>query len=244
MRILLLQFRKQKENYLREKETIRKAFLKFSLEPDITSLSVLSTTEKIDKNLYKKYDRVMFGGSELSFEGKNTTPDTGKETEIISENLTKFIHAIVQDTTPSLAICFGHQIFAHAHGSTIKHNTHRGKSGTFQITISKDEKDDPILSGITDKFYASFMHQDVVSVAPKNAVNLAKGDRCACGILKYASNSYTTQFHPELNHNDLYLRLKMNPQYIDDDSNIELLKTNLKNVDESQKILRNFILRL
>ena len=139
-------------------------------------------------------------------------------------------------------MCFGHQLFAYVFGRNITHDKSRAKTGTFQVRLIESAKNEPLLYELPNDFYANYMHQDAIVIKPDEATILASGERCKCAILKYGKNSYTTQFHPELDANTIKLALKAHPEYLPD-KNVDLDEV-LGDATESEKILRNFITRL
>ncbi len=236
MKVLLLQFQRRESRRKMVEETFRRAFAKFNLEPEIIPFPILE--KDIDKDEFKKYDRVIFSGSELSFEGKNEPEEVRRLAQNRAEYLKEFIYNLQADSTPSLAICFGHQVWAYAFGSKVARDDCRGKAGTFKVYVKDEYKNDPLLKNLPHEFYAAYMHQDAVCSKPEVATILATGERCRCAIMSYGNNSYTTQFHPEFSKEDLLLRQKMFPGYFKNQINPP---KDFFDTSESQKILKNFI---
>ncbi len=236
MKILLLHFTKRQEV---SRKTFKKAFAKFGLEPEIQSFNALD--EFPEMSLIEKYERIIFTGSEFSFEGLNEPEEVRQKAIELGKSYKEFIFHLVDSSTPSLAICFGHQLFGFAYGQTVAHNKCLFKAGAFKVLInSKEAKEDPLLKGLPEEFLAAYMHQDVVFGKSEEARVLASGEKCNFAILKYGQNSYTTQFHPEFDKEVLHERYRTYPNYFKkQDSWSEDL---LKDTPEANKILKNFVL--
>ena len=236
MKILLLQYTKrqkeQKENFLR-------IFDKLGLKDiELDTFSVLD--EAPDKELLKKYDRFIFGGSEFSFEGINESEDVKQKARELALRSKDFVHALVSSSVPSLAICFGHQVFAFSFGAKVGHDSCRFKAGAFKVEILPSASSDPIFDGLPQSFLAAYMHQDTAFDAPGEAQVLANGERCNFAVLKYGKNSYTTQFHPEFDKETLLKNYKRIPHYF---KRQEFWTEDLiKDTPEANKILKNFVL--
>ncbi len=236
-KILLVQFRKERKKATQEKNTFKKAFSSAGVEAEIVSFDALDPASFQTNVDLDKYDSVIFGGSELSFEGQNT-----KDERILALGLscllTPLVKKIVRERKPTLAICFGHQIFGSVFGAPVKKDKCRGKAGSFKVELNERGQKDPLFKGVDKEFFAAYMHQDALFGCPKQAKVLAKGERCSCAVIKYATNVYTLQFHPELNKKTLLDRLKKYPQYLNGATPEKVVK----DMPEMSKILRNFTL--
>ena len=236
MKILLLQFTRRKDKQEENKRNFRNAFLNFGLEPEIIARP--SVDDAPEKNEFKKYDRVIFSGSEFSFEGKNEPPEVRQTARDIAKRFEDFTVALRESTTPSLAICFGHQLWGYIFGEKVTQEDTRGKAGTFLVKQSDEGKLSPIFKGLSQEFYASYMHQDAICQKPAVAKILATGEQCNCATLDYGNNSFTTQFHPEFTKEVLEHKKEQYPKYFE--NQIEP-QSEFKETPEAQKILRNFI---
>lgn len=72
-----------------------------------------------------------------------------------------------------------------------------------------------ICENMPDSFYAHYGHKDSLDRVPNGAVLLMNGGECCqVSALNYKQNIFTTQFHPELSFEDLYLRVEATPGYL------------------------------
>lgn len=237
-KILLLQFSRNKDKREKIKDTFQKAFLNQGLDIEIVGFP--ATDEVPDKNLFKKYDRVIFSGSELSFEGKDEPEEVRQLARQVAENLRDFVFTLKESKTPSLAVCFGHQVFGYLHGVQVAQDECRGKAGTFKVILTEKGKKSPLLKDLPAEFYAGYMHQDALCSKPEVAEILATGEYCKCAILDYGNNSFTTQFHPEFSKGALKERRQEYPKYFERQMYPQDEK-DFKDTGDAQKILRNFI---
>ena len=112
------------------------------------------------------------------------------------KDLTK---SIINKNIPILGICFGHQILAACLGGTVLKNTKGWELGSYNISLTKDGIQNPLFDQIENNevFYES--HQDVVSMLPKGAVELAFTEK-ANQSFSYNDLFYGVQFHPEFTY--------------------------------------------
>ena len=115
-------------------------------------------------------------------------------------DLKKIVNKIIESKIPILGICFGHQLLASCLGGKIEKNIHGWELGSYQISLTKDGKSDPLFNNFHNNDIAYESHQDVVSSLPLKAIELAytvKGNQSFC----FDDFLYGVQFHPEFSHN-------------------------------------------
>lgn len=107
--------------------------------------------------------------------------------------------ALVENGTPVLGVCFGHQYLATVSGGRVEHAPRNGEEGLIRCHISESGQDDPLLYGLpkTADFLAS--HNDMVVEAPAGAVILAANERVPVQAFHLTgTNARGVQFHPEM----------------------------------------------
>ena len=114
-------------------------------------------------------------------------------------NLKNFINSIISINKPILGICFGHQILATCLGGTVLKNPKGWELGSYNISLTKDGLENPLFNQIENNevFYES--HQDVVTMLPKGAVELAFTEKSNQSF-SYNDMIYGVQFHPEFTY--------------------------------------------
>lgn len=106
-----------------------------------------------------------------------------------------YLREIVGAGTPTLGICFGHQLLGQALGGEVRKNPRGREMGTIAI---RKTASDPLFDPLPDTFHANVTHVDTVSVLPKGAVKLAESDGDEHHAVRFADGVYGVQFHPEI----------------------------------------------
>lgn len=114
-----------------------------------------------------------------------------------SERVAAWIPGVVSAETPLLAICYGHQLLAHAMGGEVGYNPRGPEYGTVPIHLHERARHDPLFTGLPATILVQTSHEQSVLRLPPGAVGLAASahdpyhaflaGRCAWGV----------QFHPE-----------------------------------------------
>lgn len=105
-------------------------------------------------------------------------------------------HAMDQDV-PTLGICYGHQLIAHALGGEVGYLPKR-EMGTVEITLHEAHMvEDPLFAKAPPSFTAQASHLQSVLKAPEGAVVLAKSEADGCHAFRWRNHVWGLQFHPE-----------------------------------------------
>ena len=111
--------------------------------------------------------------------------------------LEEWLRGAVQDETPLLGVCFGHQILAQALGGDVRKNPAGRRIGTLDLRLTPQGEVDPLLAGVPRAFAANVSHQDHVGVAPPNVTPLVTADHDALHAFAAGPRASGVQFHPE-----------------------------------------------
>lgn len=214
--ILVIQFREKKEPREAEQRCLLRATK--TLNTKLTFLNALDESINWENpgDILKGYDGVMLGGSgEFYFDGK-FHPEDPKRARLYTavERMRLFFHFLLENDFPTFGMCMGHQAIAHIIGTKIIACDKTGKTGTFNVHLSKEGLTDPLFAGFPEEFPAQYAHKDVVSELPEGATALANGERCSFSVIRYGKNIYTMQFHPEMNYEDMRERIEVHPEYM------------------------------
>jgi GMP synthase (glutamine-hydrolysing) len=106
-----------------------------------------------------------------------------------------WLREVVQVGTPTLGLCFGHQILAQALGGEVRMNPRGREIGTIRIDRLAD---DALFDGVPGGFDASVTHVDTVARLPPGAVPLARSEREEFQAIRFSRTCYGVQFHPEM----------------------------------------------
>ena len=119
------------------------------------------------------------------------------------------VRAAAENGVPFLGVSFGHQIVANAFGAPVVEDPKHSELGLARISLTDAGKADPLFAGFPEAFDAIAGHNDSVETVPSELELLAIGDRCRNQVFRLpGSVFYTTQFHPELDEEDLRVRVK------------------------------------
>ena len=106
---------------------------------------------------------------------------------------------------------------------------------------------DPLLAGIPERFHAFVGHKEACNGVPPKVEMLATGVDCRVQMYRVGANVYVTQFHPELDADDLAARMRIyqHAGYFDPSELDDLIEmAYASKVNGSQHlVLRNFVER-
>jgi GMP synthase (glutamine-hydrolysing) len=116
-----------------------------------------------------------------------------------SERTAGWLRGAVARRIPTLGICYGHQLLAHALGGEVGPNPRGLEYGTFEVDLLEPAREDKLLGGLPGSLRVQLCHVQSVLRLPIGAVRLAsnaKGDNQA---FRLAECVWGVQFHPEFN---------------------------------------------
>jgi GMP synthase (glutamine-hydrolysing) len=145
---------------------------------------------------------------------------------------------------PTFASCWGFQAIAKALGGEVVTDLARAELGTHDVQLTPEGQRDPLFAPLGKVFRAQMGHQDIVVRLPPRAVRLA----CSALVENQAFTfpdkpMYCTQFHPELNRNDVLERVEAYPQYIERVArvNIEEFIARVHDTPQTESLLPRFV---
>lgn len=237
MKILILQFRTDQSGWHEIKCLYEGLGVSYE---NLTFVNVSSEAESQSSILdaVSRADKVIIGGlAESGFEA--TEPEQRNHIQSLIDKVSPSIKFLLSNNTPTLGICFGHQLIAHILGAKITTDKKYAESDTVEIQLTDEGKVDPIFKGLeNNKVFAIEGHKSSVLELPDGAVHLAKTDKCPINCFRYGKNTYGLQFHAELSRQDYLDRVALYPAYLE---NIVNSDSDIQNVDLNAKIiLKNF----
>ena len=119
------------------------------------------------------------------------------EKEDWSEYTAAWLREAVARDKPTLGVCYGHQLLAHALGGRAGPNPKGRQIGTVKTCLLEGAADDPLLGHLPKNFLAQTTHQEAVLEVPSGAVRLATSPRDENFAMRFADRVWGVQFHPE-----------------------------------------------
>ena len=218
---------------MREQE-VRCFARSLQLTPDqIAVHSLLESTP--DQATIKNTDLFLLGGS-----GRYSA--TGNDTWLHqSLDLLRELH---DRARPVFASCWGFQAMARALGGRVVHDPEHAELGTQSLTLTEAGRGDSVFSPVGSPFLAQMGHEDCVVELPAGAVHLAQSSTVAHQAYRFEGRPiYCTQFHPELQRDDLLGRVKAYPEYVERIAgvSIESFYESVQDTPASESILIQFL---
>lgn len=110
--------------------------------------------------------------------------------------LTQEIRRWAEAGRPTLGVCFGHQILAHALGGRVIKNPAGWEVGSREVDLTPAGLADPLFEGLPPRLLVMESHQDIVADPPPGALVLA-ANRFGAQALAIGPSIRSVQFHPE-----------------------------------------------
>lgn len=114
-----------------------------------------------------------------------------------SERTAEWLRAAVSANTPVLAICYGHQLLAHALGGSVGYNPRGRQIGTIDVTLTEQGQSDPLFGGLSAVLHLPVSHRQAVVALPDGARILATSARDPNHAVRLGERVWGVQFHPE-----------------------------------------------
>jgi GMP synthase (glutamine-hydrolysing) len=115
-----------------------------------------------------------------------------------SERTASWVKRAVENNIPTLGVCFGHQLLAHAFGGQVDNNPRGTQEGTTCVELTPEGQADPLLGELSANFDAQVSHTQSVLALPEGAIRLAFDDWDANQAFRIGQNAWGVQFHPEM----------------------------------------------
>jgi GMP synthase (glutamine-hydrolysing) len=114
-----------------------------------------------------------------------------------SERTASWLALEVASGTPTLGICYGHQLLGHALGGLVQQNPLGWELGTVEVSLREPGLRDEILGGCGTAMRVHVSHSQSVLRLPRGAVRLAANARDINQAFRVGPCAWGVQFHPE-----------------------------------------------
>lgn len=188
----------------------------------------------------RDYSGVILGGSSFNIsDSQKTALQQRVETDLLA-----LVELIVDTDFPFLGMCYGVGAVTVHLGGTVD-RTYGEAVGAIEVTLTAAGLADPMLAGVSERFQAFVGHKEACNGAPGGVTMLATGTDCPVQMYRVGANVYVTQFHPELDADDLTARMQIyqHAGYFDPTELDDLIAmAHASGVDGSQhRVLSNFV---
>jgi GMP synthase (glutamine-hydrolysing) len=113
-----------------------------------------------------------------------------------SEQTARWLLSVLEADVPLLAICYGHQLLAHALGGEVGINPNGREIGTIEIH-REPGRADPLMDVLPAVSHFQATHRESVLRLPQGAVRLAHNGLDPHHAFSLGDRAWGVQFHPE-----------------------------------------------
>lgn len=152
--------------------------------------------------------------------------------------------AITESDIPFMGCCYGIGILGHHLGGTVNKARYGEPVGAVTCQITPSGRADPMLAGCPDTFDAFVGHKEALQALPDGCIHLLASGPCPFQMIRYKSNVYATQFHPEADAHVFETRIDIYKDHgYFPPAEVDRLKTmvHAAEVHVPERILRNFV---
>lgn len=153
---------------------------------------------------------------------------------------------ITANDFPFLGCCYGIGIIGKHLGGDVSKRAYSEPVGTTDCTVTPEGANDPLLAGVPDEFQAFVGHKEALQSLPEGCAHLVSSPTCPYQMLRYGSNVYATQFHPEADSAGFQTRIniyKHRGYFPPEEADTLIAMCHAADVHAPERVLRNFVQR-
>jgi GMP synthase (glutamine-hydrolysing) len=152
-----------------------------------------------------RYAGIFVGGSPFN---ASDSPDTKSDVQRrVESEMSALLDLVVRRDFPFFGACYGIGTLG-VHQGAVVDRRFGEPVGAIAVTLTEAGRADPVFGVLPGSFTAYVGHKEACTTAPANAVLLATGTVCPVQAFRVGRNVYATQFHPELELDDLVARIR------------------------------------
>lgn len=110
---------------------------------------------------------------------------------------------------PFMGCCYGIGILAHHLGAEVSKARYAEPVSAVTCHVTDAGTEDALLHGLPAQFDAFVGHKEAVQQLPRGTAHLLASNSCPLQMIRYKSNVYATQFHPEADAASFATRIRI-----------------------------------
>ncbi len=156
------------------------------------------------------YSGVILGGGPYNV--SDPQADKSATQRRVESELQSLVRRIVDRDFPFLGCCYGVGILGSVVGATVD-RSHPEPVAAVTVTLTAEGRDEPLFADLPEVFDAFGGHKEAASSLPAHVVSLASSPDCPIQAFRVGTNTYATQFHPELDLEGICTRIDVYKNY-------------------------------
>lgn len=188
------------------------------------------------------YSGIIVGG------GPGCVSDAPEKKTDIEARIETAILGLMPEVTardyPFLGCCYGIGVLGHHLGKVVSKENYSEAVGTADCSLTEAGKADHLLTGVPDRFEAFVGHKEAMQRLPEGCTHLVTAPTCPFQMVRYGTNVYATQFHPEADADGFEFRIGMykhNGYFAPEEAGALIEMCRAADVHAPELILRNFV---
>ena len=147
---------------------------------------------------------------------------------------------------PFMGCCYGIGVLGKHLGADVSKERYGEAVGTADCSLTEAGLADPVLEGLPARFEAFVGHKEALQSLPGGCVHLVTAPSCPYQMIRYKSNVYATQFHPEADAAEFEARIniyKDHGYFAPEQAGDLIAMCHAADVHAPEHVLRNFVAR-
>jgi len=159
-----------------------------------------------------------------------------------SEQLLPCVKSLHETKTPTLGVCYGHQLIAKALGGEIDFHPGGPQAGSTEVKLTQAGKADELLGLSPHSFKVNAGNSQRIKKLPPEAVVLAGNDFEPHQAIRFGDMMWGLQFHPEFNRRITCAYIDRTAEVLKKHGrDVEGIKASCTDTIDSRGILINFM---